>query len=113
MLNNVYVCNRLLLLTVIQERNQKHQDDDDLQPLKPINTTPIRPRKKKSDSIDKMLTKKDLLYLAKEGNYLQDVHMAVAGLLLNIQYPTKAGFQLTVYDITIAALTRRNNLVSL
>ena len=75
-----------------------NQDDDDLQPLKPINTTPIRPRKKKPDSIDKMLTKKDLSYLAKEGNCLQDVHMAVAGSRLKIQFPTKVGFQQTVYD---------------
>ena len=52
----------------------------------------------KPNSIDKMLTKKDLSYLAKEGNCLQDVHMAVAGSLLKMQFPTKAGFQPTVYE---------------
>ena len=38
------------------------------------------------------------MYLAKEGNCLKDVHMAVAESLLKTQFPTKAGFQLTVYD---------------
>lgn len=45
-----------------------------------------------------MLTKRDLSYLAKEGNCLQDVYMAVAGALLKEQFPTKAGFQPTIYD---------------
>ena len=44
------------------------------------------------------MTKKDLSYLEKEGNRLQDVHMAVAGALLKKQFPEKAGFQPTVYD---------------
>ena len=89
---NVYYCD------VRKKKKLSHQDDDDFQPLKPVNTTPARPRKKQPDSIDKMLTKKDLSYLAKEGNRLQDVHMAVAGVLLKKQFPAKAGFQPTVYD---------------
>ena len=45
-----------------------------------------------------MLSKKDISYLEKEGNRLQDVHMGMAGALLKKQFPEKAGFQPTVYD---------------
>ena len=73
-------------------------DDDDFEPLKPVNTTPLRLQKKKPESIDKMLTKKDLTYLEKEGNCLQDIHIAMAGALLKKQFPEKAGLQPTVYN---------------
>ena len=56
-------------------------------------------------SIDNKLTESDLAYLAKEGNCLQDVHMAVAGELLK-QFPTRAGFQPTVCEGSAATRWR-------
>ena len=73
-------------------------DKEDFQPLKPNNKTPIRPRNKPLISVDKMLSKRDLMYLTKDDSPLQDVNMAAAGALLKKQFPKTAGFQPTVYN---------------
>ena len=83
-------------------KKKKLSEDDDFEPLKPVNITPSRLQKKKPESIDKMLTTKDLTYLEKEGNCLQDIHIAMAGALLksniqrrqdyNLQFTARSGY---------------------
>ena len=44
------------------------------------------------------MTKMEVAYISKEGNCLQDVHIAAAGALLKSSFPERAGFQSTLYS---------------
>lgn len=63
---DLYMCIYMynVIVFVISDRAKKKKlhvstsEDDDSQPLKAVNTTPTRPRKKRPDSIDKILWKR-------------------------------------------------------
>ena len=44
------------------------------------------------------MTKMEVAYISKEGNCLQDVHIAAAGALLKSSFPERARFQSTLYS---------------